>query len=81
MVLAKRVFLQFACIFGPKNLPKTLPKRGPNPSKIDAENVLFFNIVFFGFRPRFWSLLGLQLGAKLAQNHKFEMLDAPFEPS
>ena len=30
MVLAKRVFLQFACIFGPKNLPKTLPKRGPN---------------------------------------------------
>ena len=55
-----------ACIFGPKNLPKTLPKRGPNPSKIDAENVLFFNIDFLGFWPRFWSLLGLQLGAKLA---------------
>ena len=49
-----------------KNLPKTLPKRGPNPSKIDAENVLFFNIDFFGFRPRFWSLLGLQDGAKSA---------------
>ena len=31
---------------------------------IDAENVLFFNIDFFGFRPRFWSLLGFQLGAK-----------------
>ena len=36
-----------------KKLPKTLPKRRPNPSKIDAENVLFFNIDFFGFRPRF----------------------------
>ena len=49
-----------------KNLPKTLPKRGPNPSKIDAENVLFFNIDFFRFRARFWSLLGRQVGAKLA---------------
>ena len=49
-----------------KNLPKTIPKRGPNPLKIDAKNVLFFNIVFFGFRPRFWRVLGLQLGAKLA---------------
>ena len=58
--------LLLACIFGPKNLPKTLPKRGPEPPKIDAENVLFFNIVFFGFRPRFWKVLGLQLGAKSA---------------
>ena len=55
-----------ACIFDAKTLLKTLPKRGPNPSKIDAENVLFFNIDFLGFWPRFWSLLGLQLGAKLA---------------
>ena len=55
-----------ACIFNPKNPPKTLPKRGPNPSKFDAENVLLFNIDFFGFRPRFWSVLGLQLGAKSA---------------
>ena len=55
----------FASIFDPKNLPKTLPKPGPNPLKIDAKNVLFFNIVFFGFRARFWSLLGLQDGAKL----------------
>ena len=29
----------FVCIFGPKNLPKTLPKRGPSPSKINAKNV------------------------------------------
>ena len=43
----------FECIWGPKNLPKTIPKRGPNPLKIDVENVSFFNIVFFGFRPRF----------------------------
>ena len=49
-----------------KNLPKTLPKRGPNPLKIDAKNVLFVNIDFFGFRARFWSLLGFQLGTKLA---------------
>ena len=58
----------FECILGPKNLPKTSPKRCPNPLKIDVENVLFFNIDFWGFRPRFWSLLGLQLGAKLAPN-------------
>ena len=58
-VFTKNVFLQFSCIFGPKNLPKTLPKRSPNPSKIDAENVMFFNIDFFGFRPRFWRVLGL----------------------
>ena len=28
--------------------------------------MLFFNIVFFGFRAQFWNLLGLQLGTKLA---------------
>ena len=49
-----------------KTYQKTLPKRGPNPLKIDAKNVLFFNIDFFGFRPRFWRVLGLQLGAKSA---------------
>ena len=27
--------------------------------------MLFFNIDFLGFRPRFWSLLGLQLGTAL----------------
>ena len=31
-VFAKIVFLQLSWIFGQKNLPKTLPKRGPNPS-------------------------------------------------
>ena len=59
--------LLFACIFGPKNLPKTLPKQRPNPLKIDAQNVLFFNIDFFTSWPRFWSLLGFQDGAKLAK--------------
>ena len=33
--------------------------------------MLFFNIDFFGFRARFWSLLGLQDGAKLASNRNF----------
>ena len=70
-VFAKNVFLQFSCIFGPKNLPKTLPKRSPNDEKIDVKNVLFFNIDFWGFRPRFWRVLGFQDGAKLAQNRNF----------
>ena len=50
----------FACIFDLKNLPKTLPKRGPIPPKIDAENILFFNIDFFTFWGQFCNLLGLQ---------------------
>ena len=54
-----------------KNLPKTSPKRRPNPLKIDVKNVLFFNIDFLGFQPRFWSLLGFQLGAKLASKRNF----------
>ena len=32
-------------------------------SKIDIENVLFFNVAFFMLRPRFWSILG-QLGSQ-----------------
>ena len=65
-VFAKFAFLHFACIFGQQNLPKIHPKRRPNPSKIDAKNVLFVNIDFFRFRPRFLRALGLQLGAKWA---------------
>ena len=61
-------FSDLASFLVPKNLPKSLPKRGPNPSKIDAENVLFFNIDFWRCWPPFWSLLGLQNGAKLAPN-------------
>ena len=70
-VFAKIVLFRFSSIFLPKNLPKTLPKRSPNDEKIAVKNVLFFNIDFFGFRPRFWSPLGLQLGAKLAKNRNF----------
>ena len=50
----------------PQNRPKSLPKRLPNPFKIDAENALFSNIVFFRFRPRFGRVLGLQLGGMFA---------------
>ena len=71
----------FVCILGPKKLPKTLPKPGPNPLKIDAKNVLFFNIDFFGFGTRFWRLLGLQLGAKLALRASKNFVDCPFLPS
>ena len=66
-VFAKIAFLLSLCIFGQKNLPKTLSKQGSNPSKIDAKNVLVFDIDFFASWPRFWSLLGLQVGAMLAQ--------------
>ena len=41
-------------------------KMAPNPSKIVFENVLFFDIDFWGFRPRFPRVLGLQDGAKSA---------------
>ena len=67
-VFAKNAHLQKAFIFRSKNPPKTFPKRGPNPLKIDVTNVLFFNIDFFGSWPRFWSFLDLQEKAKLAQN-------------
>ena len=70
-----------ACIFGPKNQPKTLPKRRPNPLKIDAKSVLFFNIDFLRFRRRFWRLLGLQLAAKLGRKLFKNLGICPCEPS
>ena len=80
-VFAKNVFLQFSLTFLQKNIPKTYPKRGLNLSKIDAEKVLFFNIAFFGFRPRFWRVLGLQDGAKLALKPSKNFHACPFLPS
>ena len=71
----------FECILIPKNLQKTTPKRRPNPLKIDVKNMSFFNIVFFGFRPRFWKVLGLQDGAKLALKATKNFGTAPFLPS
>ena len=65
-VFAKIMFLYFSYILGPKNYSKNLSTRRPNPSKIDAENVLFFNIDFFGIGPQLRSILDLQLGAKSA---------------
>ena len=50
-----------------KNLPKTLEKRCPNPSKIDAKNMLFFNIHFYGFWLRFWKILW---ASELPKNRK-----------
>ena len=65
-VFTKSVLCQIWCSFGFKNLPKTLPKRGPNPCKIDDKNVLIFNIDFLRFRPRFWKVLGFHFRATLA---------------
>ena len=55
-----------ALFLGPKNLSKTSPKPFRNHDQIESENKLFFNIDFFRFWPRFWRVLGLQLGAKSA---------------
>ena len=59
------VLLLFSGIFRSKNHPKNLRKRRPDPPEIDTKNALVFDIAFFRSRPRFWSLLSLQLGAKL----------------
>ena len=68
-------------MFGPEKDPKTLKKRGPNPLKIDAENVLLFNIDFFGFWSRFWSLLVPKMESSWLQKWIFSLLTAPFAPS
>ena len=65
-VFAKSMLLRFSYIFPPKNRLKTFPKWGPSAHKIDAKNVLFSDIHFFTFLLRFWRVLGLQVGAKLA---------------
>ena len=57
-VFAKSMFLQISCISPSKIHPKTLPKRGPNDEKIDAENVLIFNIDFFEVLASIWEGLG-----------------------
>ena len=71
----------FSCNFDPKNLSQTFPKRGPNPSKIDAKNVLFFNIDFVMFVFDF----GASWASKLEPSWLFWTLktygDAPFLPS
>ena len=70
--------LLFAWIWDLKKHPKTYKKPCPGDPKIDLENMLFFNIDFFAFWLRFWRLLGLQLGAKLAQNASAERKVAYF---
>ena len=57
-----------------KNLLKTMPGRPKNRSR----KRVVFNIDFFAFWLRFWRLLGLQLGAKLAQNASAERKVAYF---
>ena len=69
-VFAKIVFLLCPCIFGQKNIPKTFPKRRPNPSKTDAQNMLLINIHFFTFRLPFRRLLGLPVGAETLTKRK-----------
>ena len=72
------MFLQFSCMVPSKNHPKTLPKQGLNPSKIDAENVLIFNIDFLRFWPRFGRVLASKMEPSWLKNAKIEMRDAFF---
>ena len=58
----KSCFCNFHACVVPKNQPKILPKRGPNPSKIHAKNESFFDIDFLEPRPRFWWVLEGVLG-------------------
>ena len=60
------MLLLLPTVFHPKNLPKILPKRGPNDKQIDFKNACAFIIDFLALGPRFWLLLGLQDGGKLA---------------
>ena len=50
-----------AYVFNPKNLSKNIPKRSPNPSKIDAKNVLFFQHRFFRVSASILGVLGFQV--------------------
>ena len=63
----------FGMPFRSKNLSKTLPKRRPRPSKIDAKNMSLFDIDFFRFQSRYWTLLDLQVGTKLPQSVSAEI--------
>ena len=56
----------FGMHFRSKKPTENLCKTKLELLKIDTENVLVFYIDFFASWPRFWSLLGLQHGAKLA---------------
>ena len=80
-VFAVIMLLLFPTVFHPKNLPKILPKRRLNDQKIDFKNACVFIIDFFAFGRRFWSLLGLQDGAKLAILAPKNFGTCPFEPS
>ena len=49
----------------------------PRGLSINAKNVLFFNIGFFGFRPRFRKVLAFQDGTKLAKNRIIHNEETP----
>ena len=61
----------FCMHFRSKKPTENLCKTKLELLKIDTENVLVFYIDFFASWPRFWNLLGLQVGAKLAQKAYF----------
>ena len=64
-VFAKSILLYFRVISFKKS-SKNPSKMRPEHLKKNAKNMLFFDIDFFMFLHRFWKVLGLQVGAKLA---------------
>ncbi len=60
----------FRMRFGFEKCPKNPPKTRSEPFKNRCQKRVTFQHRFFRVGPRFWSLMGLQDGAKLAKNHK-----------
>ena len=63
----------FRIRFWSEKTTKNSSKSMPEPFKNRCQNGLLFNIDFFGRRPRFWKVSGIQLGPKLAKNRIFEV--------
>ena len=63
---AKAYFCNVRQFFHPKTSPKPFQNEAWATKKSMSKNASLFDIDFFASWPRFWSLLGLQDGAKLA---------------
>ena len=60
--------------FFSKNLPKTLPKRGPNPVKLMPKTCCFLTSIFQGLSLDFGASWASNLGLSWAQNQFFRLL-------
>ena len=79
--ISKKLSFHIFLGLGFENPPQNPCKTRSEPLKNRCQNVLFFNIDFLGFQPRFWKVLGLQDGAKLAILASKKFPAASQEPS